>query len=202
LIKHVPQETRRIETKRKITDAAILLFASRGYYKTTSKQIAKAAGVSTGSFYKYYADKKVLLIDVLNAYIEETMPLKSEALPVKPIDSIDRKTLLRSTIRQLFESHHFTEGFRYQIAMLSSVDKEIGSIFKDYQKKTLSRIKETLLYYLPDLEAVRLDAIAIVIYSAIEGTIHSVKFSNSGIAETLLQEELVCFIDSYVMGCK
>jgi AcrR family transcriptional regulator len=199
LVKHVPQETRRIETKRKITDAAILLFASQGYYKTTSKHVAKAAGVSIGSFYTYFVDKKALLIDILNTYIEEAMPAQSASPLTGPINSADKKTFLRNVISQLFKSHHFTEGFYYQVAMLSRIDAEIGKVFKEYQEKSHARIKDILLYYVPNLEADRLDVMAIIVYSAIEGSIHAVKFADAGIDESLLQEELLGFFDSYLI---
>lgn len=45
-----PKQARSKQTKEKIVQAAIQLFQERGYEKTTSNEIAAAAGVSVGSF--------------------------------------------------------------------------------------------------------------------------------------------------------
>jgi AcrR family transcriptional regulator len=53
------------DTRRKLIDAAIDLWKERGYDEafkaTTAKEIARAAGVSTGTFYFHFAHKEDLL---------------------------------------------------------------------------------------------------------------------------------------------
>lgn len=198
MLKHVPQDKRRMETKKKIVDAAMLLFSTKGYYKTNSKEIAKDAGVSIGSFYTYFEDKKALLIDILNTYIQETLPITSEQNYSSSISSHDRKVILKSLIEKCFDSHYFTLGFYQQVTMLSAVDEEIGRVFKEYQNTILIRIKDILLSCEPNLSDNRKKAACIIVYSAIEGCIHFVKFSESDIEEKLLINELVRFIDAYL----
>jgi len=47
--------------RRQIVDAAVELFIQNGFHKTTTRQIAKAAGVSIGSLYEYVANKDDVL---------------------------------------------------------------------------------------------------------------------------------------------
>ena len=47
--------------RRQITDAAVQLFIDRGFHKTTTRQIASAAGFSIGSLYEYFASKEDIL---------------------------------------------------------------------------------------------------------------------------------------------
>ncbi|MFD1909576.1 TetR/AcrR family transcriptional regulator [Paenibacillus rhizoplanae] len=49
-----PQQERSIRTKEAIIRAAMQLFSDKGFYQTNTKEIAAAAGVSTGSFYSYF----------------------------------------------------------------------------------------------------------------------------------------------------
>lgn len=49
------------QTRQAITDAARMLFAERGFHRTTLGDITAAAGKSTASFYRYFADKEDLL---------------------------------------------------------------------------------------------------------------------------------------------
>lgn len=51
--------------KKKVLLAAIHLFAQRGFSATTTAQIAKEAGVSEGTIYKYFTSKKDLLTNLM-----------------------------------------------------------------------------------------------------------------------------------------
>jgi len=47
--------------RRQIADAAVQLFIEKGFHKTTTRQIARAAGFSIGSLYEYFASKEDIL---------------------------------------------------------------------------------------------------------------------------------------------
>lgn len=47
--------------RRQIADAAVQLFIDKGFHKTTTRQIAGAAGFSIGSLYEYFASKEDIL---------------------------------------------------------------------------------------------------------------------------------------------
>jgi AcrR family transcriptional regulator len=61
-----PKQARSRQTKEKIVQAATRLFEQRGYEKTTSNDIAADAGVSVGSFYVYFTDKRQLLLTIFD----------------------------------------------------------------------------------------------------------------------------------------
>lgn len=64
-----PKQERSIEKKNKIVKAGYELFSTVGYYNTNTAQIAKQAGVSTGIVYGYFKDKRDILLDVLEIYV-------------------------------------------------------------------------------------------------------------------------------------
>ncbi len=68
----VPQQDRSVTTREKIVNGAYVLFAENGYYNTNTAKIAKQAGVSTGIVYGYFHDKRDLLLEVMDRYIDET----------------------------------------------------------------------------------------------------------------------------------
>jgi AcrR family transcriptional regulator len=47
--------------RRQIADAAARLFVQKGFHKTTTRQIARAADISIGSLYEYFACKEDIL---------------------------------------------------------------------------------------------------------------------------------------------
>lgn len=70
-----------VELRRcQIVDAAVQLFIENGFHKTTTRQIARAAGLSIGSLYEYIESKEdvlYLVCDAIHAEIEQGV---SEAL--------------------------------------------------------------------------------------------------------------------------
>ena len=61
------------QRRRQIVDAAVTLFIQNGFHKTTTRQIAQAAGISIGSLYEYIATKDdvlYLVCDAIHAEIE------------------------------------------------------------------------------------------------------------------------------------
>jgi AcrR family transcriptional regulator len=59
-----------MDTRDRILDAAAELMRTRGIVRTTTKEIAKAAGFSEATLYKHFRDKEELLLRVLR----ERMP--------------------------------------------------------------------------------------------------------------------------------
>lgn len=55
-VNHLQQQMRR----EAVTGAAAALFARRGFAETSTAQIAKAAGISTGSLFYYFPDKPAI----------------------------------------------------------------------------------------------------------------------------------------------
>jgi AcrR family transcriptional regulator len=53
--------------RRQIVDAAVSLFIRKGFHKTTTREIAKAAGLSIGSLYEYVSSKEDILYLVCEA---------------------------------------------------------------------------------------------------------------------------------------
>ena len=61
------------QRRRQIVDASVVLFIENGFHKTTTRQIAKASGISIGSLYEYIATKEdvlYLVCDAIHAEIE------------------------------------------------------------------------------------------------------------------------------------
>lgn len=59
------------KTKYSIILAAKKLFNTVGYFNINSNQIAKTAGYSTGTFYKYFKSKAEIFLDVYKLWHEE-----------------------------------------------------------------------------------------------------------------------------------
>ena len=56
------RDRQKIQTRRVLRDAALKLFAARGYDATTTEEIAEKAGVSARTFFRYFPTKESVLI--------------------------------------------------------------------------------------------------------------------------------------------
>ena len=86
--------------KQKIIDAAQRLIAQQGVEKTSMRDIAVEAGMTTGAIYYYYKSKEELLYDVMDyatAITTNIMRMRygPNATPDEVLDEIARKTTAR-----------------------------------------------------------------------------------------------------------
>ncbi|MEO8394996.1 MAG: TetR/AcrR family transcriptional regulator [Chloroflexota bacterium] len=73
--------------KNQILDAATVVFAEKGFHPTTTKDIAKRAGISEGTIYNYFDSKTALLLAIFErmkaTVIAENMPPMPEELDLR-----------------------------------------------------------------------------------------------------------------------
>jgi TetR/AcrR family fatty acid metabolism transcriptional regulator len=80
--------------KNQILDAAAAVFAEKGFHPTTTKDIAKRAGIAEGTIYNYFESKTALLLGVFErmraTVIHENMP--------PPPDDLDLRTFIQAVL--------------------------------------------------------------------------------------------------------
>ena len=93
--------------RRQIVDAAAKLFIAQGFHKTTTRQIAGAAGVSIGSLYEYVASKEDVLYLVCEFIHQEVESGVAEAMQ----RTTGGKEVLAEVIREYFLVCHRMSDF-------------------------------------------------------------------------------------------
>jgi AcrR family transcriptional regulator len=68
------------ETKRLLLDAALGLFAERGFSQTSTKDVAERAGVTKGAFYYHFATKEQVLGIIHDQFIDRALGAQEDAL--------------------------------------------------------------------------------------------------------------------------
>jgi AcrR family transcriptional regulator len=107
-----PKQTRSVETRNSILEAAASLFDEKGYEQTTTHQIATRANVSVGALYRYFADKQAILTEV---YARETIALRNRILSeFSFVDLLgkDLRALLRKAVEAVFQVYADRPGLR------------------------------------------------------------------------------------------
>jgi AcrR family transcriptional regulator len=92
-------------TERKILDAALEMFQTKGFEEATMRDIASAAGVATGAAYYYYPSKDAIVLAFYERACREMQPRIEEALASEKGGLEDRlKALIRAKL-EYFAPH-------------------------------------------------------------------------------------------------
>ncbi len=84
-------EVIRKESRQKIMDAALEVFAKQGYHSATVDAIAKTAGISKGLLYNYFKSKEDMLNELMIVMMEALM---CEYMPVKPEEKFTKDDII------------------------------------------------------------------------------------------------------------
>ena len=87
------------DKRRIILDAALAAFAARGYHGTAVPEVADAAGVGTGTLYRYFANKESLVNEV---YRDAKQRLRSALLVGGPEVELSRLTSAETWFAELW----------------------------------------------------------------------------------------------------
>jgi AcrR family transcriptional regulator len=82
--------------KDQILEAAAVVFAQKGFHTTTTKDIARQAGVSEGTIYNYFDSKSGLLLGIFDRM---KATIIQENMPPAP-DELDLRTFIHTFLQQ------------------------------------------------------------------------------------------------------
>ena len=140
----VPKQKRAIEKKQKIVMASYQLFSDKGYYKTNTAEIAKAAGISTGIVYSYYKDKKHILLDVIKYYIS-LLSEQFQPLLEFHINKENLPALIKQFIDISVGSHTMSTQAHNEFLALSLLENEIYTLFDDFENMMIIKLHDLLV---------------------------------------------------------
>jgi AcrR family transcriptional regulator len=113
--------------RRQIVAAALKLFVDKGFHKTTTRQIAKAAGFSIGSLYEYIASKEDVLYLVCSSIHSQVEEHISGALE----EASEGRQTLALVLREYFMICHRMSDF------ILLIYQETGSLPSQWRQKVL-----------------------------------------------------------------
>ena len=74
------KQARARETYEELLRAAAAVFAERGYHYSPVREIAERAGVSVGTFYVYFNDKRSVFVELIHLVFEKNLVATREVL--------------------------------------------------------------------------------------------------------------------------
>ncbi|MFF4767364.1 TetR family transcriptional regulator [Streptomyces sp. NPDC001255] len=91
-------ERRKADTRREITKEAVRLFVRRGAENVSAEEIARAAGVSTRTFWRYFATKEQAVAPLLATALDQTLAHFRDRPATEPLlEALGRASVHNST---------------------------------------------------------------------------------------------------------
>ena len=194
----IPQQQRSRETKHNILESGFKLFSEKGFYKTNSKEIAREAGVSIGSFYLYFKDKKDLFKELLLDYHRKIHTVLENIEIETFLKAGERKEFLLYLINKLIESHEISPQFHQEVHVMAQSDPDISQVIEFSKKESYKMTKSMMAVWSKQLRIKNLDAAAVVVQNAIEEIVHKLLFSLSKKQGKKVVDELTDMLYRYL----
>ncbi len=131
-----PKQQRSIEKKNKIIKFGMELMMKNGYHNTTTDDIAKAAGVSTGIIYRYFYDKKDILMAALTLYFHT---LQNQFLSAE-IDVSNLHYFLEHVLDEFILLHKTHRNIHEEIESLRHSDSDIRQLYESFIQESIELI--------------------------------------------------------------
>ncbi len=142
-----------VKTKEKILNSAIKIFSKKGFYGSTTSEIASNAGVAEGTIFRYFPKKSDLLHSAVLKGVKllgQTVAVNSLKRVVERNEDEDIETLLREVVKDrinLLENHFSLFKIIFYEMMYHEDVRElfkdnISNLFSDIGKKILHKRKE------------------------------------------------------------
>lgn len=190
-----PKQSRSKETKNKIIKTAVNLFSEKGYNNTSSNEIAAKSGVSIGSFYAYFKDKKQLFLEVFEDYCNH---IKKTIYSNINKDAENLENFIYSSIDITVEAHKYNSKFYKEAMIMALSDNEIKDFITSQTEFEFEFFKNCINLYKNQISIKNFDTALFLIYNTIESTVHLIVFSDSKIDKENLIHELVKMILNYI----
>lgn len=127
----MPRQPRAVETRQNIIDAAVELFAEKGYAETGLNDLTARAGVTTGAFYYHFNSKDVLARAIMDQGWPRALEVVKRCLgsPAPGLENVIVMTFALSSMmkrdRLVWVANHLNQAF-------GQLSEEGRRVFEDH----------------------------------------------------------------------
>ncbi|MCP4137639.1 MAG: TetR/AcrR family transcriptional regulator [bacterium] len=193
-----PKQARSIEKRNRMISAGIELFAEKGFEDTASQEIAARAGVSVGTFYSYFKDKKALFIEILKGNKEKSVDTVLDKSAPKSSSSQSPEKMIAGIIKEnLFKTELPAKLLRQSYAMRYT-DPQIEEFHREQEKVTLEKLKTFLKQFEDSVLKKDIDLGAKMLLATLKEVVNSYKIFKRDIPEEIFITELSEMVSLYL----
>ena len=193
-----PARQRRAEvTRARLLQAGLRLFEAEGFHATSSKKIAREAGVAIGSFYNYFQDKKALFLELFQERALAQQQRALEEAGALNVESDPRRLcrLLVSLVETLLAE---AEEFHREKLVLRSSESEVRALFEEETARLADLVAAALAAHREQLRVEDPSGAARVVVTVLEETLSRYRLGGALSAEDPRLTELADLVHRYL----
>lgn len=133
-----PKQKRSIEKKNRIIEYGMQTMLTRGYHHTTTDDIAKAAGISTGIIYHYFEDKNAILLAGIEMYFQQITENIYGILEQTSLN--DMETFLNNVLDYFLAIHKNNITAHNELESLQLTDPKVGALYQNIKEEVLTKV--------------------------------------------------------------
>ncbi|MEZ4362577.1 MAG: helix-turn-helix domain-containing protein [Kofleriaceae bacterium] len=149
-----------------LLDAAERLFADQGFDAVGTPEIAAAAGVSVGTCYRYFDDKKQLFLEVIRRYLLNACHRTLDRLTPERFVGKARHETIEETLGVLFDYVHRQPGLNRVLVEMSLRDEDTARLRASFEAASCQQLARLIAATCPPEVVSDPEATAWVIQSA------------------------------------
>lgn len=159
-------------TRQRLLQAAEQLFSSQGYDPTSIADIAERSGVSVGTLYHHFDDKRALLLALIEDWSDRELERGRATFGAVRLSGLDVRAAIRAFLAARYRSLREDGGLTLVLLALGERDSEIRSRIARLHQLAAERIRD-LIVSLQEQGSVRPDVdpipAALLIRHAVRG---------------------------------
>lgn len=190
-----PKQQRSIDKKNLIKTSALKLISENGYHNTSTNEIAKAAGISIGTLYSYFKDKKDIYKElVLDLYEGTLSQIDEEAFGqnVKPYE------LIHGYVEMVLKTHEYMTNFQKEIASLTLQYEEFYQLDVQSHALITNKLMTLMVEHKELLRVSDFSLASLIVRNSIESVIHEVMFHPNDYDKSNVIDEITNLLCNYL----
>lgn len=190
-----PRQRRSEDTRDRILDAAVSVFAAYGYERGTTNRIAGAADISIGSLYQYFPNKDAILLELaarhLDLGIATARDRAGAAAPAALGDAIG------AVVATAIDNHRQDPEFlRVMLERAPRAPEVMARV--DELRDAATVAMRGMLAALPEVRVADVDAAARLTVVTIEAVVHQALAAPTTLDAERLERELTAMLTRYL----
>jgi len=134
----IPQQKRSIEKRAALVAAAGRVFVEKGFHAASTNEIVRESGLSTGTLYSYFADKKALFLEAVEAhYARLNQMLEASLAAIQPGDAELVQRVLPATLHANVEAIPFHK----EVMAMVFTDADVRALYFAHQESVIDLIQ-------------------------------------------------------------
>jgi AcrR family transcriptional regulator len=170
LLRQSPHPDFRQERSRRsyqaLIEAAEAMFAAHGYDAVGTPEIAQKAGVSVGTFYRYFDDKHEVYLEISRRMMAEAYSSTIEGLTPARFVGLERHETIAETIALLFDHVLSRPELSRTFMEMSLRDAEVGEIRRVFEQVSCQKLTALISAICPRDIVPDPEATAYVVYGS------------------------------------